>query len=129
MKRDGAGFTIVEIIVTLLLLGVIVAAVSSMFVAVRNMQSQDSYYDTADRAAGFEIESLRNKGYTSLTDGQVIDFTSSLPDNLPHGHGTATISTPQTGLRRVDATVTYTASGVTRTVTLSSLIGEIGITQ
>jgi len=129
MKRDGAGFTIVEIIVTLLLLGVIVAAVSSMFVAVRNMQSQDSYYDTADRAAGYEIESLRNKGYSSLTAGQVIDFTSSLPDNLPHGHGAATISTPQAGLRRVDATVTYVTGGVTHAVTLSSLIGEIGITQ
>ena len=128
MKKDG-GFTLVEVLVTILLLGVTIASLSSMFISIRTVQVQTSYYDTANRAAAREIESLRNDSYGSLTAGQVIDFTADLPTNLPNRHGSATISAPSDGLRRVDATVTYTSQGKTRTVTLSSLIGEIGITQ
>jgi prepilin-type N-terminal cleavage/methylation domain-containing protein len=127
MKDNG--FTLVEIVIAILVFGIATAAISSMFISIRNVQLQTSYYDTANRAAGREIESLRNNGYGSLTDGQVIDFTTSLPALLPHGHATATVSQPTAGLRRIDSTVTYTTEGVTRSVTLSSLIGEIGITQ
>lgn len=128
MKEDG-GFTLVEVLVTILLLGVTVASLSSMFISIRNIQLQTSHYDTANRAAAREIESLRNDSYASLTAGQVINFTADLPAKLPGRSGIATISAPSDGIRRVDATVTYTSQGKTRTVTLSSLIGEIGITQ
>lgn len=126
-KNDG--FTLVEILVTILLLGICVASLSSMFISIRNIQVQTSYYDTANRAAAREIESLRNDSYATLTAGQTINFTADLPSNLPGRSGLATISAPSDGLRRVDATVTYISQGKTRTVTLSSLIGEIGITQ
>jgi prepilin-type N-terminal cleavage/methylation domain-containing protein len=128
MNKSG-GFTLVEIVITILLLGISVASLSSVFISIRNIQVQTGYYDTANRAAAREIESLRNDSYATLTAGQNIDFTADLPANLPGGNGKATISAPSDGLRRVDATVTYTSQGKTRTVTLSSLIGEIGITQ
>lgn len=128
MNKSG-GFTLVEILITILLLGVSVASLSSVFISIRNIQVQTAYYDTANRAAAREIESLRNDSYATLTAGQVINFTTDLPANLPNRSGTATISAPSDGLRRVDAIVTYTSQGKTRTVTLSSLIGEIGITQ
>ena len=59
MKKDG-GFTLVEVLVTILLLGVTIASLSSMFISIRTVQVQTSYYDTANRAAAREIESLRN---------------------------------------------------------------------
>lgn len=128
MQKSG-GFTLVEVLVTILLLGVCVASLSSLFISIRNIQVQTSRYDTANRAAARQIESLRNDSFATLTAGQTINFTSDLPENLPNRSGIATISAPSEGLRRVDATVTYTSEGKTRTVTLSSLIGEIGITQ
>lgn len=128
MKKD-AGFTLVEILMTILLLGVATASITSVFISIRNIQLQSAYYDTAHRAAAREIESLRNDSYASLTAGQTINFTSSLPASLPNATGTAVISAPTESLRRVDATVSYKSQGKTKTFTLSSLIGEIGITQ
>lgn len=128
MKKEG-GFTLVEILITILMVGVASASLTSIFISIRNIQLQSSYYDLANRAAARQIELLRNDSYATLTAGQNINFTSDLPTTLPNRSGTAVISAPSEGLRRVDATVTYKAQGQTRTVTLSSLIGEIGITQ
>lgn len=128
MKNDS-GFTLIEILMTILLLGVAVGSLSSVFISIRHIQQQTYYYDTANRAAARQIEALRNNSYVNLTAGQTINFTAEIPSNLPGRSGTAVISAPTEGLRRVDATVTYKAGGKTRTVTLSSLIGEIGITQ
>ena len=128
MKNDG-GFTLVEIVVTILMIGIATASLSSMFITIRNIQLQTAYYNTAHRAAAREIESLRNDSYTTLVAGQTINFTNSVPSILPNRTGSAVISSPSEGIRRIDATVTYKSQGKTRTLTLSSLIGEIGITQ
>ena len=129
MKKNDAGFTLVEIVVTILLFGIAAGSLSSIFISIRNVQVQTARYDMANRAAARQIESLRNNSYAELTAGQTINFTSELPTSLPSRNGTAVISSPSDGLRRVDATVTYKSGSQTRTVTISSLIGEIGITQ
>jgi len=128
MKKDG-GFTLVEIIVTILVIGIATASLSSVFITIRTVQTKTLYYDTAHRAAAREIESLRNDSYDSLVAGQTIIFTNDIPSVLPGRVGKAVISSPSVGIRRIDATVTYTFHGNIKTVTLSSLIGEIGITQ
>ncbi|HEY1063761.1 MAG TPA: type II secretion system protein [Candidatus Saccharimonadales bacterium] len=128
MEKNG-GFTLVEILITILVLGVSVASLSSIFISIHSIQVQSSRYDTAHRAAARQIEALRNNSFATLTAGQTINFTNDLPEDLPDRNGVATISAPSDGLRRVDATVTYTTGGESRSVTLSSLIGEIGITQ
>jgi prepilin-type N-terminal cleavage/methylation domain-containing protein len=127
--KNNSGFTLVEIVVTIAVLGITTAAISSVFISIRNIQQQNKYLDIANRAANRQIESLRNDSYASLAAGSTIDFTSSVPTTLPDRTGSAIISSPAPDLRRVDATVTYKAQGKTRTVTISSLIGEIGITQ
>lgn len=128
MNKDG-GFTLVEIMVTILMVGIATAGLSSIFISIRNVQLQTAMYDTATRAAQRQIESLRNDSYVSLASGSTINFTSSLPTSLPQATGVVAVSTPAADLRRVDVTVTYKAQGVTRTVVESSLIGQIGITQ
>ncbi len=128
MNKDG-GFTLVEILVTIMMVGVAMASLSSIFISIRNIQLQASYVDTANRAAAREIESLRNDSFATLVAGQNISFTANIPSSLPSRNGTAVVSSPTAGIRRIDATVSYKAQGKTRTITLSSLIGEIGITQ
>ena len=77
-----------------------------------------------------EIESLRNGNYSSLADNSTINFSSSLPANLPDpSSGSVAITTPMAGLKRVDVTVTYTDHGSQHKVELTSLIGVIGISQ
>jgi prepilin-type N-terminal cleavage/methylation domain-containing protein len=129
MNKQPAGFTIVELLVTIAIVGITTASLSSIFISIRNIQQQTAYVDAATRAAQREIETLRNDNYASLTPGQTIDFTSQLPSSLLHASGTVQVSQPAADLRRVDVTVSYASSGAQRSITLSSLIGVIGITQ
>jgi type II secretory pathway pseudopilin PulG len=127
--RDANGFTLVELTVTIIFLGFVTLGFSSLYVSIENVQRGSSYTEIANRAAQAEVETLRNSNYNQLTAGQNINFTSSLPSGLPSASGSVAVSEPQAGLKRVDVTVTYGLSGNTHKVTLSSLIGVIGITQ
>jgi type II secretory pathway pseudopilin PulG len=127
--RDANGFTLVELTVTIIFLGFVTLGFSSLYVSIENVQRGSSYTEIANRAAQAEVETLRNSNYNQLTAGQNIDFTSSLPTGLPSPSGSVAVTEPQTGLKRVDVTVTYGTSGNRHKVTLSSLIGVIGITQ
>lgn len=130
MKRDSSGFTIVELIISIIVIGIIVAALSTLFIGIQNTQNQTVYKENATRAAQREIESLRNNNYGTLTAGENIDFSGDLSPKLPSGStGTVVVSEPSAGLKRVDVTVSYPDGSKTHEVTLSSLIGVIGITQ
>ena len=125
---NSRGFTIVELTVTIIFLGFVVLGVSSLYLSIANIQRQSQYTEIANRAAQAEVESLRNSTYNQLTAGQNIDFSSQL-SGLPSPTGTVVVTEPQTGLKRVDVTVSYNAGSQQHNVTLSSLIGVIGITQ
>jgi prepilin-type N-terminal cleavage/methylation domain-containing protein len=130
MKHSQNGFTIVELLVTILIVGIVTAALSSLFISIQNVQKRTSYVDAAMRAAQREVEVLRNDNYGTLTAGQTIDFTDQLPAILPSSRsGTAVVSEPTADLKRVDVTVSYDEGGKQQKVMLSSLIGVIGITQ
>lgn len=129
-KVTEAGFTLVELIVTIVVLGIVITSIAGLYYAMQITEVQSQRYDLAVRAARTEIEELRNNGYGSLSPGSTITFTSSLPSGLPAGKaGTVTISQPTPDLRRVDVTITYTDFGIAKTVTLSSDIGIIGLRQ
>lgn len=128
--KNQSGFTLVELVITILVLGVVLTSVVTLFVNVQQAQTHTRYLETATYAGQSEIESLRNLNYNNLTPGQTIDFTADLPNSLPSGStGMVTVSEPVNGLRRVDVSVSYSYKGKSRTVTLSSLIGVLGITQ
>ncbi len=128
--RDQRGFTLTEIVVTLVVMGVIMGGLGTLFIGVQRIQAQATYTEVANRAAQRQVESLRNGNYNNLTNGQTITFTDELPDTLPSGAtGTVAVSEPIAGLKKVDVTVAYTYAGATRNITLSSLIGVLGITQ
>lgn len=129
--KDQSGFTIVELVATIIVVGIVSIGLSTLFYNLQYTQRQTNYLDTATRAAQREIEVLRNNSYNSLTPGQNINFTSDLPTSgLPrNATGTVVVSEPQTGLRRVDVTVSYTDAGRSQQVNLSSVIGEIGLSQ
>lgn len=129
-RKNQAGFTLVELMVTLVVLGIIILSLSGLYYAMQVTQVRSQHLDIATRAARTQIENLRNNGYNALVPGNTINFTSSLPAGLPNDRqGTVTVSQPVNDLRHVDVTITYTDYGKLQTVTLSSDIGIIGIGQ
>lgn len=130
MNGRDTGFTIVELLVTTVVAGLIIVAVTSLFITIERTQHSTQLLETATRAGEQEIESLRNSNYGSLTPGQTINFTSSLPNSLPAPRtGTVVVSEPTTGVRRVDVTIKYRDGSKEKNVKLSSLIGQLGIGQ
>lgn len=128
--QQESGFTLVELLVTIVVLGIVIASMAGLYWTMQVTQVQSQHLDMANRAARTEIENLRNNGYNALTPGSTIDFTSSLPTNLPKDkNGTVAVSQPVDDLRRVDVTITYTDFGKHQKITLSSNIGIIGIGQ
>ena len=124
------GFTVVELLITIIVLGVVVGGLSSLFMTIQRVQLQTSYLESATRAAQREVESLRNENYATLTPGSTITFTSDLPASLPRNKvGTVDVTEPVPGLRRVDVKVSYADAGGSHNVHLSSMIGVIGIAQ
>lgn len=128
MSKGEYGFTIVELLVTIVVSGFVIVAIASLFIANENGQRSAQLLEAATRAGDQEIEALRNNNYNSLTAGTNINFTSSLPSVLPAPKtGTVAVSEPNTGVKRVDITITYKDGSAIKTVKLSSLIGQIGI--
>lgn len=129
-RLTNAGFTLVELLITMIVLGLAIASLGGLYYVIQQSQVKAQHYDIAVRAARTEIEDLRNNGYDSLTPGSTITFTSSLPSSLPSNKtGTVAVSKPMSGLRRVDVTVTYNDYGTSESVILSSDIGIIGLGQ
>ena len=129
-QQNQNGFTLLELLITIIVLGIAITSISGMYYIMQETQTKSMHYDLAVRAARTEIEDLRNNGYDSLAPGSTINFTSSLPSQLPANKtGSVSISEPMPGLRRVDVTVTYTDFGQQQSVILSSDIGIIGLGQ
>ena len=127
-NRDG--FTIVELIVTIVILGIAVTGIADLYYTMEIAEVQSQHLDLATRAARSEIEDLRNNGYNALVSQGTINFTSTLPTSLPRNRqGTVVVSQPVSGLVQVDVTVTYTDYNQPKTVKLTSDIGVIGIGQ
>ncbi len=130
MLRNKDGFGLAELITGIFLFGIVSIAIINLSTLIMNTQTYSRYRETATLAAQKEIETLRNSNYTSLADGQTIDFTSDLPDFLPSGRcGTVEISEPGAGLKRADVTVSYPQGNGDKEIKLSAVIGELGITQ
>ena len=130
MRAHEQGFTLVELITAIVVLGIVGTSITGLYLSIQQMQIATNYLESATRAAQREVESLRNSNYSNLTPGTDINFTAILPDDLPADRtGTVEVSEPAPGVRRVDVRISYTHEDSLRTVELSSLIGVIGITQ
>jgi len=128
MLKHRDGFTVVELLVTIVVSGVIISAIFALFMTIQGTQRSAILMSSATRAGEAKIESLRNLTYTSLPLGET-DFTSELPSNLRGAKGTLIVTDKEAGIRRVDITITYKDSSKERRVELSSLIGRLGIGQ
>lgn len=129
-SKNESGFTLIELIVTIAVTGLILGGIVNVYIGIQTMQRRTYQVELATRAGEKQIESLRNSHYASLEPGVQIDFSDDLPADLSGPKtGIVDVSEPSDGLRRVDVAITYKDGSGTRTIKQSSLIGVIGIAQ
>jgi type II secretory pathway pseudopilin PulG len=128
-KSRQFGFTIVELMVTVVLAGIIIPAVAVALtnLAVTNKLSRDQAL--ANMLIQNKVETLRSSGYNSLSDGAT-SFTAELPNTLGNPKSASyTVSTPATGIKQVDLSISFTEYKSTRNFAYRTYISELGVGQ
>ncbi len=130
LRHRESGFTLIELLVTISIMGLIIVGLVNLYITIETSQRRSYHLEIATRAGERQIESLRNAQYGNLEPGEDIDFTGNLPAELPEPRsGTVVVTEPESGIKRVDVTITYRDGRGSKTVRQSSLIGVIGIGQ
>lgn len=129
MLRNEDGFTVIEILIGIALFGIVMPSVIIAVVQVARLNDRAADLTRANVIAEHKIESLRSARYNSLDVGSV-DFTNELDSSFSSPKSaTYVVTMPETGLKKVDITISYLDNGATRSLTFSSFISELGVTQ
>lgn len=125
-KSTEHGFTLAELIVTVLVAGIAIISIVNLFAAISISQRNVWYEDVATRTARSEIENARAKGIGSLATGNT-DIKNRLPSTLPSdATGVMNVGSVYAGQARL-VTVTITWQGGVKKVVLTGTIGQQGL--
>jgi prepilin-type N-terminal cleavage/methylation domain-containing protein len=129
------GFTVVELLVTLLVVGVVFLAFTTTFAGVENISKKGGDVALASQHALAKLESYENLNFNSLPATspsgslqQVEDFSSSLPTVLEQPRvGKVYINTVSNTLKQVDVQVTFGSGASQRFIEYVTMIQKNGI--
>lgn len=123
------GFTVVELVVAIGLFGIIVPAVAIGLSNLAVIQNRARDLTLVNMLAQNKIETLRSAGYNSVTTGTT-SFSGELPNVLSAPKSAQYVVTqPQTGIKQIDVTISYSEYGGAKTVSYRTLISELGVGQ
>ncbi len=129
MKKPQVGFTVVELVISIVLMGFIIPAVAIGMtnLAVINNRARDLVL--ANAIAQNKIESLRSIGYNSVPISTV-SFTTSLPVSMGSPKSASyTVTQKSAGLKQVDISISYSEYKTTHTLAYRTYIYELGVGQ
>jgi prepilin-type N-terminal cleavage/methylation domain-containing protein len=128
-KHKQAGFTVIELLVAIAVVGILVPTLSGFVTELNALNDRARDLTIVNSLAENKIESLRSKGFTSLSDGTTT-FTTELPVTLGSPKSaTYVVSTPHTGIKQIDMTISYKDHGRIQTAQYTTYIGELGVGQ
>ena len=130
MRRDSqAGFTIVELLVAIAVIGIMVPSVVTLTASLGRLNDRARDMIIINSLAENKAEGLRSEGFTALNNSTV-NFTNELPQTIGSPRSaTYTITSPSSSIRQVDMHITYNDHGTTRTLTYRTYVGELGVGQ
>lgn len=129
LERDQAGFTLVELLVTIVVSGILVSATSVIITNNTKLAQRARDVASATSFAENKIESLRSVGFLGVVPGST-NITNELPAELKDPRSaTQDITVDSVSTRKVKLTITYNDQGQQRTYVYTTLIGELGVGQ
>lgn len=128
-KNNQQGFTLVEVLTTILVAGILIGGFTTLLTNYSYMSQRGRDLTVANSYAENKIEESRSKGYVALNIGST-NISSELPSELSSPKsGTLNITSPQSGIKKLELTITYNEQGKSKTHTYTSLLGELGVGQ
>jgi prepilin-type N-terminal cleavage/methylation domain-containing protein len=124
--KKQSGFTIIEVLVTLLIIGVTLL----LYTVISNsitLNKYNRYKEVALRVAETSLQNLRTIDYNSLPASG--PFTNAQIQTLPEGSANLEITEVSTGLSKATVTVSWRSpsSNTMQAISLSTFLSEHGI--
>ncbi len=124
-----SGFTIVESIVAMIVGTIMIGSAILILTSGQRLGQRHRDLIVANAFVEQKVEALRSTGFLGLTNGTTA-ITSEMPAELNSPRsGSLQISTPSSGLKKIDLSITYNEQGTNRTYTYTTYIGELGVGQ
>ena len=118
-----------ELLVTMAVAAIVIGSLSQVVTSYVHVAQRGRYLNLANSYVEAKIESLRNAGFNSLSDGTTnvsAELSSQLP---PVRSASLVISTPSAGLKQIDLTVSYNDQAQNNSISYTTYIGELGVGQ
>lgn len=134
-RNQQGGFTIVELLITLIVIGVVFGAFMTTFTSIQNINKKALDVNAASVAAFTKLEEYENQNYTLLPatspNGElkeVEDFGSTLNTTLEAPRtGKVYINTISPTLKQVVVSVEYGSGGAKRVIQYATFIQRSGL--
>jgi len=131
MKNNQSGFTLVEVVVTIIVAGIMMIGLSSTVVGIRLVNARAKDAALINTIAEQKIEELRSRTFVQLEDG-TFDFTNELPNTITGDrlaeYEVETV-TGNVALKEITVSITYNSFNNEVTYAYRSYIGELGVGQ
>jgi prepilin-type N-terminal cleavage/methylation domain-containing protein len=131
-RLNERGFSLLELVVSAAVMGVLIVAIYTFFVQVRDVNRFASNLVIANQVLQQQLETYRNTPYNNLTTGtqSVSSILSPYPSLRSPRSATAVITELQVnGLKQIDLTISYTDNGGTKTIAATTLVAARGINK
>ncbi len=126
---NQGGFGVVEIVVTLLVIGIVSTAFFSITISTNAINDQATDLIFINGMAQRKMEELRSSGFISLSDGTV-DFSDEFIATIGKPNTAQyTISTVSTDVKQVSVQVVFDQYGESQTYDYSTYVSELGLSQ
>jgi prepilin-type N-terminal cleavage/methylation domain-containing protein len=128
-NKDQKGFTIVELVITIVIAGIIIPSVAIALTNLTAVNRQARDQALANMLIQNKVETLRSAGYNSLAIGTT-NFSSELPNIMGNPKSASyTVSSPSTGLIQIDLSISYTEYKATKSLSYRTYVSELGVGQ
>lgn len=134
-KTSEDGFSIVELLITLIIIGIAFGAFATTYTAIQNINKKAIDINIANGLAFAKMQDYENKNFTSLPATtptgslqQVEDFSSSLPSTLQSPRsGIVYVNTVSPTLKQVVVNITFGSGDSQRQIQYANFIQKNGL--
>jgi len=135
LKSSEEGFSIVELLITLIVIGVTFGAFLTIFTNIQNINKKATDINTANALAFAKVQQYENTAYTSLpvtapsgTLVEIEDFSGSLPTTLQSPRvGKVYMNSMSTTLKHVVVSIEFGDGSAKRTIQYANFIQKNGL--
>lgn len=128
MRKKEGGFTILELVITIALIGIIIPSVYLAINSLLIINKRSRNISLTNIAAENKVESLRSIGYNNIPTGNST-FTNELPSELSKPNSATLNVINSNGKKVIDINISFKDYNKQRLVQYKTIIGETGVGQ